>query len=162
MTWIEFESDFRMQDPFLFKEIFIKFLKGSMRRVFDKVKKIAPNCKIYLNSCGSIRELIPDFIDIGIEILSGLQPLASQMDSFELKKEFRKDLVFHGGIDIQRDLCDTEEDTIEDSKRYINDYDLGGVYICWHSNHFQVDFSPENFIALYNDALNFRKYSLTK
>ena len=163
LTWIEFESDFGMQDrPFLSKEIFRKFLKEPMKSVFSEVKKIAPHCKIYLHSCGSIRELIPDFIDIGVEVLSGLQPLASQMDSFELKKEFGKDLVFHGGVDIQRALCGTVEDTIKDTKRCINDYGPGGGYICGPSNHFQIDVPPENFVALYKAALNFGKYPLVK
>jgi len=163
LTWVEFESDFGMQDrPFLSKEIFKKFLKTPMKSVFDEVKKAAPDCRIYLHSCGSIKELIPDFIDMGVEVLSSLQPLASHMDSFELKKEFGRDLVFHGGVDIQKALCGTVEDTIEDTKRAISGYGPGGGYICGPSNHFQVDVAPENFMALYETAIKFGKYPLLK
>lgn len=162
ITWIEFESDFGTQDrPFISRELFRKFLKKPMSIVFSQVKKIAPNAKIFLHSCGSIRELIPDFIDIGVNILSGLQPLASRMNSLELKKEFGKDLVFHGGVDIQKALCGSIDDTIEETKRKISDYGSGGGYICGPSNHFQIDVPVENFLAMYKTAVNFGMYPLS-
>ncbi len=161
LTWIEFESDFGMQDrPFMSKSLFRKFLKVPMGRVISEVKKIAPEAKIYLHSCGSIRELIPEFIDIGIDILSGVQPLASGMNSAELKKEFGKDMVFHGGIDIQRALCGSVEDTINETKVRIADYAPGGGYICGPSNHFQNDVPVENFFALYKTAREYGKYPI--
>jgi len=131
-----------------------------MGRVISEVKKIAPEAKIYLHSCGSIRELIPEFIDIGIDILSGVQPLASGMNSAELKKEFGKDMVFHGGIDIQRALCGSVEDTINETKVRIADYAPGGGYICGPSNHFQNDVPVENFFALYKTAREYGKYPI--
>src|SRR5665647_37544 len=46
LTWIEFESDFGMQDrPFMSRALFTKFLKVPMGRVVDEIKKIAPNAK---------------------------------------------------------------------------------------------------------------------
>ena len=131
-----------------------------MKNVFSEVKKIAPNCKIFLHSCGSIRELIPEFIEMGVEVLSSLQPLDSQVDSAELKKEFGKDLIFHGGIDIQKALCGSIEDTIKETKNRIMDYGPGGGYICGPSNHFQVDVPVENFLALYVTARKFGTYPL--
>lgn len=161
ITWIEFESDFGMQDrPFLSKELFNKFLKKPMGRVISEVKKAAPNAKIFLHSCGSIRELIPEFLDIGIEILSGIQPLAKDMDSKELKREFGKDIVFHGGVDIQKKILGKKEDTIKEAKSKIADYAQGGGYIFGPSNHFQIDVPVENFLAMYETALKYGRYPL--
>ena len=71
-----------------------------MARIFSEVRKVAPHTKKFLHSCGSIRELIPYLIDMGVEILSSIQPLAKGMNPFEIKKEFGKDLIFHGGGDM--------------------------------------------------------------
>jgi len=162
ITWIEFESDFGMQDrPFMSRELFRKFLKKPMGMIFSRVKKIAPDAKIFLHSCGSIRELIPDLIDIGVNVLSGLQPLASGMNSLELKKEFGRDLVFHGGVDMQKALCGSIDDTILETKKRISDYGPGGGYICGPSNHFQIDVPIDNFLAMYKTAIDFGVYPLS-
>ena len=159
IDWIEFASDFGMQDRLIMSgETFRKFYKEPMKRVFDNVRKAASEAKIFLHSCGSVRELIPDFIDMGVEIISSVQPLAKDMDSFELKKEFGKDLVFHGGIDIQRALTGSREQTIYETKKRIKDYAQGGGYICGPSNHFQPDIPVENFFALYEAARTYGKY----
>ena len=161
LTWIEFESDFGMQDrPLISRDLFKKFLKGPMKRVIAEVKKAAPNAKIYLHSCGSIKEFMPDFIDIGIDIISGLQPLARDMESDKLKKEFGDDIVFHGGIDIQKALCGSLEDTVYETKKRIYEFGRDGGYICGPANHFLIDVGVENFFALYKTARTFGVYPL--
>ena len=161
LTWIEFESDFGMQDrPLMSRELFRKFLKLPMQRVISEVKKAAPGVKIYLHSCGSIKEFMPEFIDMGIDIISSLQPLARDMDSDKLKKEFGNDIVFHGGIDIQKALCGSIKDTIIESKKRIADFAPGGGYIFGPSNHFQIDVPVENFLAMYKTAMDFGKYPI--
>ena len=47
-----------------------------------------------LHSCGSIYEFLPDLIDAGVDILNPVQTSAKDMDPFNLKKEFGRDLVF--------------------------------------------------------------------
>ncbi len=159
ISWVEFESDFGMQDrPFMSSALFRQFLKEPMGRVISEVKKVAPQAKIFLHSCGSIKELIPDFIDIGIEILSGIQPLARDMDAAALKKEFGSDIVFHGGVDIQKAIIGSKQDAVCEAKRMIECYGPGGGYIFGPSNHFQIDVPVENFFAIYKAALDFGKY----
>jgi uroporphyrinogen decarboxylase len=69
------------------KKTYQKFIKPAHKKIFDAIKK---NCKskICLHSCGSIRELIPDFIDSGVEVLNPLQTSSYNMDLLELKREF--------------------------------------------------------------------------
>jgi len=161
LTWIEFESDFGMQDrPLMSGQLFRKFLKLPMQRVISGIKKVAPSAKIFLHSCGSIKEFMADFIDIGIDIISGIQPLARDMESDKLKKEFGKDIVFHGGIDIQRAICGSLEDAVQESKKRIADFAPGGGYIFGPSNHFQIDVPVENFLAMYKAAKDFGKYPI--
>lgn len=161
LTWIEFATDYGTQNaPFMSPQMYREFLKEPERRIFAAVKKVAPDAKIFMHSCGSVKRLIPDLIEAGVEILSSLQPLAFEMDSAELKKEFGNDLVFHGGIDLQQALVGTREQTVEETRRRIADYAPGGGYIVSPSNHFTSDVPVENFFALYETAAEFGRYPL--
>ena len=128
--------------------------------VFSEVKKLAPNAKIFMHSCGSVRDLIPDFIDMGIDILNSLQPKATGMDSFELKKEFGTEIVFHGGLCLQGGITGTKEDAIDEAKRRIDAFAPGGGFIFAPSNHFMEDVSLENFYAVYNTARKYGRYPI--
>jgi len=158
LTWVEFASDYGTQNGlFISPEMYREFLKAPESRVFAAVKQVAPEAKIFMHSCGSVRRLIPDLIEAGVEILSSLQPLASEMDSAELKREFGKDLVFHGGIDLQQALVGTKRQTVEETLTRLGDYSPGGGYICGPSNHFTSDVPVENFFAMYETAQAFRR-----
>ncbi len=161
IAWVEFTTDFGTQNgPLLSPALYRRFFKKPMRRIFEAVKRAAPEAKIFLHCCGSIRRLIPDFIDTGVEILSSIQPLAKEMDSAELKKEFGRALVFHGGIDLQQALTGTLAGTIRETKRRIADYAPGGGYVAGPSNHFTSDVPVENFLALYRTAREYGRYPL--
>lgn len=158
IDWVEFSSDHGMQDrPLVSPELYRKFFKKPYERLFNEVRKIAPNAKIFLHSCGSVRELIPDFIDIGVDILNALQPKAAGMNSFDLKKEYGNDLVFHGGLDIQGGINGSKEDAIVEAKTRLKAFAPGGGYIFAPSNHFMEDVPIENFFAVYSTALEFGK-----
>jgi uroporphyrinogen decarboxylase len=159
ITWVEFATDFGTQTgPVISPKLYQKFFKKPTQRIFAAVKQVAPHAKIFLHCCGSIRKLIPDFIETGVEILSALQPLAKDMNSAELKKEFGQALVFHGGIDLQQALTGTLEETIRETKQRIADYAPGGGYIASPSNHFTSDVPVANFLALYQTAREYGTY----
>ncbi len=158
---VEFSSDHGMQDRTIVSpEIYRKFFKEPYRRVFKEIRKIAPNAKVFLHSCGSVREIIPDFIDIGVDILNSLQPKAKGMDSFELKKEFGNEIVFHGGIDMQGSLQNSKEETLREAEKRINAFAPDGGYIFAPSNHFTDDVPLENFYSLYETALEYGRYPI--
>ena len=81
--------------PNLWRQVF----KPRWKMMFQAFKR-NPNLIIAYHSDGGIRPIIPDFIEIGLDLLNPLQPLSIGMDSFELK-DFGKDLSFWG-IDIQK------------------------------------------------------------
>lgn len=159
ICWIEFTEDFGMQDrPFFPPEIFREFFLEPHRRLFSTLKKAAPKAKIFFHSCGSVYSLIPEFIEMGIDILNSLQPSAAGMDSFILKKEFGSELVFHGGLDIQDALLGSREKAIEEAKRRIDAFGPGGGYVFAPSNHFLDDIPIENILAVYETALTYGTY----
>ncbi len=139
-------------------DLFRKYFKPAEEKVYSFIKKKAPHVKIWFHSCGAIEPLIGDFIDLGVDILNPVQPLCTGMDSFELKKKYGKRLCFHGGIDLQKALPGTTQDTIDEVETRIRAFGPDGGYILAPSNHIQKDTPVENIVALYKHGVEFGKY----
>ena len=82
------------------------------------------------------------------------------MDSTEIKKEFGKDLIFHGGIDIQHAICGTREQAKNEAKKRIEAFAPGGGYIFAPTNHMQPDIPVENFIEIFKVARECGNYPI--
>lgn len=159
IEWLEFTSDFGTQkSSFISPECYEEFFLEPHQRLYGAVKKAAPNVKIFLHSCGSVRNLIPLFIESGVDILSALQPLAAGMDAYELKAEFGDKLVFHGGVDVQQAVPGTPEQLEKECRRCLEAYAPGGGYIFSPSNHFQIDVPFDNFFRMYRLGREYGKY----
>jgi uroporphyrinogen decarboxylase len=102
------------------------------------------------HSCGGIRPIIPDMIEIGFDIINPLQPLARGMEPGELSEEFGKDIAFYGGIDEQKTLpFGTVEDVKAEVKQRIGTFGKYNGYIAAPSHAFQPDTPIENILAVY-------------
>lgn len=153
VEWIEFTSDYGTQtSTFISPDIFNKFFKQSHVRLTKALKEVNPNVKMFLHSCGAIKGLIPDLIDSGVEVLNPIQPLATGMESSELKAEFGDQVVFHGGVDIQEAMNGSLEDVDADVKKRMDALKDNGGYICAIANHLQHDCPVENFFAMFESA----------
>jgi uroporphyrinogen decarboxylase len=130
------------------------------RRYFaPKLKEFAAQAKSYglkvmLHSCGSVRELIPDIIEIGVDILNPIQIHAKGMIPGKLKEEFGEKICFHGGIDIQHTL---PFGTIQDVEREVKDririLGKNGGYILASTHNIQADTPTENILKMYKTAV---------
>ncbi len=95
-------DDFGAQTSLMMdKESFRKNFKPRIKKMFAEYRKENPDIKLAWHSCGSIKALIPDFIELGLDILNPIQPLAAGMEPQSLKDEFGKDLIFFGGLCVQ-------------------------------------------------------------
>jgi len=133
------------------------------RRYFaPRLKKFAEQAKSYglkvmLHSCGSVKELIPDIIEIGVDILNPIQANARGMIPEELKAEFGHQICFHGGIDIQHTLpFGTTEDVEREVKDRIRVLGKNGGYIVASTHNIQTDTPLENILRMYEVAASFR------
>jgi len=109
------------------------------------------NWKIFIHSCGAVKQLIPDFIDAGFDILNPVQCSAAGMDPVELKERFGKDLVFWGGgVDTQQTLPFGTPDKVYaeviDRIRIFND-PAGMVFNAIHN--IQAKTPLENVLAIF-------------
>ena len=117
------------------------------------MRKVNPAIKIAWHSCGSLYTIIPDMIEIGLDILNPIQPLACNMDPELLKKEFGKDLIFFGGICVQELIpYSTPQKIKEEVRRRVDILGKGGGYIIAPAHNIQDDTPVENIIAFFEAA----------
>lgn len=150
-------DDFGMQQGMIMDpETWRKWFKPRIRHMFEAFRKVNPEIKIAWHSCGSILPIIPDFIDLGLDILNPIQPLAKGMDPEFLKREYGKDLVFFGGIDVQELLpYGSAHEIKKEIFRRIEILGKEGGYILAPAHNIQPDTSVENVLAMYEAALNY-------
>ena len=143
-------DDYGMQKGLIMSlEMWRKFIKPHLVRLFDLAKSY--ELKVMLHCCGSIVDIIPDLIDIGLDALDPIQVRATGMDAEYLAREFGKDLVFHGSIDTQQTLPNgTPADVAAEVKSRLEVF--GNGFICAPSQVFLPDIPVENIIALYETA----------
>ncbi|MGC8794669.1 MAG: alpha-galactosidase, partial [Bryobacteraceae bacterium] len=99
-------TDFGTQrGPFISRAAYRELYQPFHRVINDHIHRHT-RWKTFMHSCGSVYQLIPDFIEAGFDILNPVQCSAADMDAARLKREFGKDIVFWGGgVDTQRTLA---------------------------------------------------------
>ncbi len=150
-----------LYSPRMFKEIFLPRLKRRWQAARKYLDDANPSVKIMLHSCGSVRKFIPDLVAAGIQILDPVQPHAAGMDSFELKRDFGRDLTFHGGVDIQQVLPFGTTREVEDEVRLrLRAFAPGGGYILSPSHNIQADTPPTNIVSMCQAAQRFGQFPI--
>ena len=146
-------DDLATQDGLWFPpEIYKKYLKPRHKRIIDTVKKYT-DAKILFHCCGAASDLFPDFIEIGVDIVTPVQVSSKGMDSKRLKKEYGKSLVFWGGIDTQYVMpFGTPEEVKKEVFKRLDDFFIDGGYILNTVHNILPDVPPENVIALIKAA----------
>ncbi len=141
-------------------EHFRVYYKPHVTRVVKAINHKAPNAKIMFHSCGNVRPIIPDFIEIGIDILNPVHITATGMEPVMLKKDFGNDLVFWGGgVDTQNILPSGSPDQVADNvKRNIDALAPGGGYVFATVHNIQSDVPPENIMAMIETFNKLKKY----
>jgi uroporphyrinogen decarboxylase len=97
-----------------------------------------------------VRPIIPDFIEIGVDILNPVQPNAKDMEPIGIKKDFGKDLVFWGaGVETQSVLpFGTPQEVKDDVRRNVDALAPGGGYVFNTVHNIQADVPPQNIMAM--------------
>lgn len=124
--------------------------KPRMKMMFDEFRKVNPNIKIAWHTCGSVLPIIPDLIEIGLDVLNPLQPLAKGMNPDFLKNTYGNELSFFGGIDVQNLLPNSTPENIKNEVHRIGAvYGKGGGYLIAPAHNIQDDTPTENIMAFF-------------
>jgi uroporphyrinogen decarboxylase len=142
-------------------ETFRRIIKPRHKRLLEFIRRLAPNAFIFFHSCGSIYDVIPDLIEVGVDILNPVQYTAAGMEARRLKKEFGDALTFWGGgIDTQRILpYGTPQEVKDEVRRRIDDLAPGGGFVFNTIHNIQPDVPPENIAAMIEALREFGVYS---
>ena len=135
-----------------------KFLKSRYAKLFEIGKKYGKF--VWFHSCGDITSILPDLIDIGIDVWETVQLHTLPISPQQLKKQYGKYITFFGGINTQRLPFMTSEEVRKEVIRCIEILGDGGGYICGPDHHIKPDVSAENTITLFDTALSFHQKHL--
>ena len=154
---IRFGDDLGMTSgPFMDLVTFRKLFKPRYKILCDYVKKHS-NMKIFLHSCGSIKQFIPDLIEVGFDIINPVQTNCYQMDLLTLKNEFGRDITFWGGgVDTASVINRaTPQEVRKDVLARCEVLSKDGGFIFAPIHNILSEVTPQNVIAVYNAVKEF-------
>lgn len=138
-------------NPVLWRE-HIKPFTGGLITTFKKM-----GLKTFYHSCGSIVPVIDDLIELGLDILDPLQVTAAGMNPEAIAAGFGTRLSFNGAIDEVRLLPHSTPDEIyRETTRIIDILGQHGGFIVSPSHQVQGDTPPENIVAVFEAARDYR------
>lgn len=128
--------------------------------IFDRIKELAPDAYRFFHSCGNVRPLIPDFIELGVQILNPVHIKATGMEPAAIKRDFGDSLTFWGGgVDTQDTLpLGTPQQVKDEVKLNIETLAPDGGYVFNTIHNIQADVPVENILAMYEALAEYGVY----
>lgn len=124
-----------------------KFLKPRWARIYEAVHRHGKF--VMHHSCGSVADIFPDLIEIGIDVLESVQPEAAGMNPYELKRKWGDKITFMGCLGSQTTIpFGTPESIQGEVSRLRNEMGLGGGYILSPAKPLQPGTPIENAVAV--------------
>ena len=156
---VETADDYGSQNGLIMSPDLFREMIAPRRKELNKfIKKKAPKARIFHHTCGSVFKIIDDLIECGVEILNPLQPLAAEMDSYEIKKKYGDRLCFHGAVDEQFAFVGTKQQLENEINTRIDALAPGGGYIMAPTSNFQDDMPLDNITSFVELAKTYGKY----
>jgi uroporphyrinogen decarboxylase len=145
------------RDLMISEESYVKWFKPIQKKFIDLAHQAG--VLVMHHDDGGIRPIIPDFVELGVDILNPVQHNCPGMEMDGLKRDFGKHICFHGAVDNQDVL---PHGSVEDVRREVRDcmstLGEGGGYILAPCHNIQPVTPVENIVALYETAWEEGKY----
>ncbi len=140
-------------------ETYREIVKPRHKKIFDFIKARS-KAKIFYHCCGAIREIIPDLIEVGVDIINPVQVSAVGMESSALKRDFGDDITFWGGlVDTQGAFTDGTPDQVRDEvRRRIDDFGANGGFVAAAVHNIQANVPPANIMAMWETLQEYGQY----
>lgn len=155
-------DDFGTQGGMLISpRLWRRHFKDRLRQVFDACREAKPKIILAYHSCGSIAPIIPELIEIGLQVLNPIQPKAKDMDPPRLKAQYGDRLAFFGGVDIQEVVpFGSVQDVKEEVRRRIHELGYDGGYLLAPAHDIQPEAPTENVLAIFDAVREYGRYPL--
>ncbi|MBN2311834.1 MAG: uroporphyrinogen-III decarboxylase-like protein [Candidatus Hydrogenedentes bacterium] len=125
-----------------------EYLLPRMKRMMDLTRE--HGSFVFTHTDGAVRDIIPDLIETGAQVLNPIQWVCPGMEREGLKRDFGDRLIFHGAMDNQRIVpfgtVDEVRQEVLDNYRILG---AGGGYILCPCHNIQAVTPPENIVAMY-------------
>ena len=132
-------------------ELWRRFVKPRWREVLEAVRTRFPACRFFLHSCGDVRLIVPDIVELGFHILHPVQPEC--MDLLSVKRDFGRELILCATLSAQRLLpFGTPSEVRGEIRRLRALFEADGRGILCPSNRLQPETPWENVEAFAAEA----------
>jgi uroporphyrinogen decarboxylase len=133
-------------------DIWRRLVKPHLRLVFDVGKR--HRLWVGYRGCGDLRSIIPDLMEMGLDVLHLAQGTCPGVDPLELKREFGARLSFVGGLDAYGVLCRGSVDEVRRATRLLLDGMTahGGGYVLATTDCVPPETPADNLFAMYAEA----------
>jgi uroporphyrinogen decarboxylase len=126
-------------------QLYRKYVKEKQREYIRMVKGFG--AKVFYHACGSITEILEDFIEIGVEILDPLQLNAMKLTPSQLAARVGGRMTLHGGLSMQNLLVHGSPEDVRAAALELK-RTLGPRYILSCSHLIQMDVPVANVEAI--------------
>jgi uroporphyrinogen decarboxylase len=149
IDFISVAEDLGTQESLLMSpRLFRRFIKPWLGRMCDLSHQFG--AKVYHHDDGAIRPLIPELLEIGVDLLNPVQWRCKGMDREGLARDFGDRVVFHGAVDNQHTLpFGTPEDVRQQVRENIEIFGGGKGYVVAPCHNLQANTPTENVVAMY-------------
>jgi uroporphyrinogen decarboxylase len=153
-------DDFASQRGLIMKPaLWRKFLKPRYEKLFAIGKRLG--LPIWFHSCGDITAVLPDLIEIGMDVWETVQLHTLPISAEELKRLYGQHITFFGGVNTQRLPFQTPDEVADEVRHCMDMLGKGGGYICGPDHHIKPDVPAANVVALFDTARTYAKSEYT-
>ncbi|MBC8401414.1 MAG: hypothetical protein H8E14_08000 [Candidatus Marinimicrobia bacterium] len=154
---VEVADDLGAQDNLLISPtMYRELIKPAERELYALIHEKAPGAALFRHNDGAIFEIIPDLIEVGVDILNPVQTSVKGLEAQRIKATFGDQLNFHGGMEYFDGDVSTEA-VVTEVKKLIDGLANCGGYILAPCNHI-ITANPENICTMYYTARDYGKY----
>ena len=134
-----------------------RFIKPREQQLYAMIHELAPEAFIIHHTDGNVFAIIPDLIEVGVNVLNPMQTSSRDMGAQQVKDAYGDRLAFHGAVEGMEGDKDA---LVAEVKARIDVLGKGGGYVLASCNH-MIDVAPENIVAMFETAVNYRPWQRT-
>jgi uroporphyrinogen decarboxylase len=154
---VEIGDDIGAQQNLLISpKMYRKFIKPAELELYTLIHEKAPNAALFRHTDGAIFDVIPDLIEVGVNVLNPVQTSAKGMEGERVKAAFGSQLTFHGTVEGVEGEA-TVDQVVAEVRQRIDTFAPGGGFVLSSCNH-MIDVQPQNIIAMFETAREYGKY----
>ena len=146
---VQIIGDIAMQDRLITSpETWRRYDKPRLAHLIREIKSVHTEVKLFMHTDGNVMDIIPDLIEVGLDILNSIQP--ESMDPVALKHRWGDQIVLHGGVSLQHTVPHGAVQDVKREVRYLVEHcEPGGGFVLAPSNALLPEFPVENVAAMY-------------